>query len=94
MSFALSHYKLAFESQGGIERGNGAMLTAYLIGELSRRLANFDDAERYLDMARVAAHVAIRENGSDKPRSALARHLADLADRQSRCLYDTSLKLG
>jgi len=94
MTFALTHYKLAFESQGGIERGNGAMLTAYLIGELSRRLAQYEEAERYLDMARVAAHVAIRENANDRPRSALARHLADLADRQSRCLYDTSLKLG
>lgn len=94
MTFALSHYKLAFEAHGGLERGNGAMLTAYLIGELSRRLANYDDAERYLDMARMAAHVTIRENANDRPRAALARHLADLAERQSRCLYDTSLKLG
>lgn len=92
MEFALSHYKQAFESHGGIERGNGAMLTAYLIGELSRRLSNYEDAERYYDMARVAAHVAIRENGADKPRSALARHLADLADRQSRRLYDNALR--
>lgn len=94
MTCALTHYKMAFESHGGIERGNGAMLTAYLIGELSRRLANFDDAERYLDMARVAAHVAIRENAGDKPRSALARHLAELADRQSRTLYETTQKSG
>lgn len=94
MASALTHYKQAFESQGGIERGNGAMLTAYLIGELSRRLACFDDAERYLDMARMAAHVAIKDNAHDKPRSALARHLAELADRQSRVLYDASTKLG
>jgi hypothetical protein len=87
-----SHYKQAFEAQGGIDRGNGAMLTAYLIGELSRRLACFDDAERYLDMARVAAHVAIKENGHDKPRTALARHLAMLAEKQSQSLNQTTFK--
>lgn len=92
LSRARSHYKQAFEAQGGIDRGNGAMLTAYLIGELSRRLACFDDAERYLDMARVAAHVAIKENGHDKPRTALARHLAMLAEKQSQSLYQTTFK--
>lgn len=89
---ARSHYKQAFEAQGGIDRGHGAMLTAYLIGELSRRLACFDDAERYLDMARVAANVAIKENGHDKPRSALARHLAMLAEKQSQLLYQATFK--
>lgn len=92
LSRARSHYKQAFEAQGGIDRGNGAMLTAYLIGELSRRLACFDDAERYLDMARVAAHVAIKANGHDKPRTALARHLAMLAEKQSQSLYQTTFK--
>jgi hypothetical protein len=91
---SLSHYKKAFEAQGGIEAGNGAMLTAYLIGELSRRLGYFDDAERHLDMARLSAHVAIIENGADKPRSALARHIAVLAERQSHLLYDSTSHSG
>ncbi len=90
MTMSRAYYKVAFEAQGGIDRGNGAMLTAYLIGELSRRLACFDDAERYLDMARVAAHVAIRENGHDKPRTALARHVAALAERQAQTLYSVT----
>lgn len=88
LSRSLSHYKQAFEANGGIESGNGAMLTAYLIGELSRRLANFDDAERFLDMARMAAQATIAENPADRPRTALARHLAVMAERQSQSLYD------
>jgi hypothetical protein len=85
---SLSHYKQAFDAHGGIDAKNGAMLTAYLIGELSRRLSRFEDAERYLDMARAAAHVAISEHQTDRPRTALARHLAALAEKQSRALYD------
>lgn len=87
MTMSRAYYKEAFAAQGGIDRGNGAMLTAYLIGELSRRLACFEDAERYLDMARVAAHVVIKESGDDKPRAALARHLAALAEKQAMSLY-------
>lgn len=94
LAFSRTHYKRAFEAQGGIDRGHGAMMTAYLIGELSRRLSCFDEAERYLDMARVAASLAIKESGQDKPRSALARHLAHLAERQSQALYEASSKLG
>lgn len=86
MECALYHYKLAFAAHGGIESGNGAMLSAYLIGELSRRLANFDDAEQYLDMARLAAHATIADNLDDRPRTALARHISVLAEKQSRSL--------
>lgn len=90
LALALSHYREAFEAQGGIESGNGAMLTAYLIGELSRRLGRFDEAERFLDMARMAAHVAIADNRADRPRTALARHIAFMAERQSQSLNDST----
>lgn len=91
LELSLSHYRQSFEAHGGIEGQSGAMLTAYLIGELSRRLSRFDDAERFLDMARMAANVSIAEHRADRPRTALARHLAALAEKQSRALYDSKL---
>lgn len=87
---ALHHYKLAFDAHGGIAAGNGAMMTAYLIGELARRLAYFDEAERHFALAREAAAAAIADSGADRSRSALARHIADLAERQASRLYDVA----
>lgn len=89
LALSRRHYLAAFDSHGGIDSGNGAMLTAYLIGELSRRLARYDDAERYLDMARLAANIATVEKGAENPQSALARHIAVLAERQAGLLFDT-----
>ena len=85
MALSLGHYRRAFETQGRAESGHGPLVTAYMIGELSRRLRRWDDAERFLGWSREAALAMISEQGPTRPNTALARHIAALAELQLAC---------
>ncbi len=85
LAMSLGHYRRAFEVQGRSDSGHGPVVTAYMIGELSRRLQRWDDAERFLGWSREAAMAMIHEHGSARPHTALARHIASLAETQLAC---------
>lgn len=89
LEHALLHYRRLADSEEAPCSRNGRIMTLYMIGELSRRLGKSEDAANYMAQARTAAAEVIETSGRERTHSALARHIATMAEQQMRRLWET-----
>ncbi|MEW5701254.1 MAG: DUF2225 domain-containing protein [Candidatus Zixiibacteriota bacterium] len=90
LQLACRHYRQAYEEGRGIEPGNAQIQVAYMVGELARRVGEYDEAQRYLTLAARLGRDWIRQMGTDKTKAALARHIVDLSVEQMHELRDAA----
>ncbi len=84
LTFAVKHYKLAFENGKEISPGNQQIQATYMIAELSRRIGDFDQAKEYFNNTIRTGQEYIYRHKGDQSRTALARKILELAIEQGR----------
>lgn len=90
LRFSLKHYRIAYEAGRNIEPGNAHIQIVYMIGELARRVDEVDEARQYFDVAIRLGREWIHQHSADRSRTALARHIVDLAIEQTHLINDQS----
>lgn len=84
MGFSLKYYKQSFEQSRDISPGNQQIQAAYLIGELSRRVGDYDEAKKYFNVAIRTGQDLVNKNKDDVNKAALARKILELAFEQGK----------
>lgn len=79
-------HRQAYEEGRGIEPGNAQIQVAYLVGELARRVGEFDQAAQYFNVAVRTGREWMHQMHNDTTKTALARHIVDLATEQMRTM--------
>jgi hypothetical protein len=88
---SLEHYRKAYREGRDIPPGNAQIQLAYMIGELSRRTARYTDARQFFDLAIRTGRQWIHKLQNDPTKTALARHIVDLAIDQVHAMRDAQL---
>ena len=94
LSLALEHYKKAFEEARDIPQGNTQIQLTYMIGELARRVGQYQEAQRYFNLAIRSGREWIHNLHDDQTKSAFARHVVDLAVEQMHKIRDSLAVAG
>lgn len=81
---AVYHYQQAFSNGKDIGAGNQQIQAAYLIGELSRRVGDYDGAKQFFNTTIKLGQEFIYENRREQSKTALARKILELAIEQGR----------
>lgn len=79
---SLENYRLAYEEGHRVPKGNAQIQLTYMVGELSRRCGRLRDAQQYLNSAVRIGREWIHQHQKDPTKSAMARHIVDLAIEQ------------
>ncbi len=86
---ALKYYHRAYETARDTSGGNQKIQLAYMIGELARRIGEFDRAQEFFNVAMRGGQEIIHANRGDESRSALARKIIEMArDQVKECRTD------
>lgn len=85
---SLKYYRAAYESGRNVEPGNAHIQIVYMIGELARRVDELQQALQYFDAAIRLGREWIHQHGDDRSRTALARHIVELAVEQTHLIND------
>jgi len=88
---SLEHYRKAYREGRDIPPGNAQIQLAYMIGELSRRTARYTDARQFFDLAIRTGREWMHKLKNDPTKTALARHIVDLAIDQVHAMRDAEL---
>jgi hypothetical protein len=89
MSLSLSHYRTAYREGRAIPAGNPQIQLAYMIGELARRVDDYDVAQEFLNLAIRTGRDWIHKLNSDPTKTALARRIVELAVEQLHSVRDS-----
>ncbi len=84
MKLALKYYKQSYREVGDVDPKNQRIQAAYLIGELSRRVGDCQEAESYFEEARRIGRDFIQRNQNDASKIALAQKIVELATKQGK----------
>ncbi len=84
LSEAIVHYKKALETHGAIISENQKVQVSYLVAELSRRVDNNEQANRYFNETIKKGQEIIARYHNDKSRTAITRKILELAVEQSK----------
>lgn len=76
---SLDHYRKAYREGRDIPPGNAQIQLAYMIGELSRRTGRLTNSRQFFDLAIRTGRQWIHKLQNDPTKTALARHIVDLA---------------
>ncbi|MBN4076242.1 DUF2225 domain-containing protein [Gemmatimonas aurantiaca] len=90
MEFSIEAYQKALEGGKEVASGSQQVQVLYLIGELLRRIGQFDKAREYFNGALKTGQEFIRRYQSDTSRIALAKRVLELAMEQSQLAKDQS----
>jgi hypothetical protein len=85
---SLEHYRKAYREGRDIPQGNAQIQLAYMIGELSRRTGRYIDARQFYDLTMRTGRQWIHKLKSDPTKTALARHIVDLAIDQVHAMRE------
>lgn len=85
---SLEHYRKAYREGRDIPQGNPQIQLAYMIGELSRRTGRYPDARQFYDLAIRTGRQWIHKLQADPTKTALARHIVDLAIDQVHAMRE------
>ena len=94
LSLALAHYKKAFEEARDIPPGNTQIQLTYMIGELARRVGQYQEAQQFFNLAIRSGREWMQTMANDQTKTALARHVVDLAIEQMHSIRDTLAAAG
>ncbi|MBI5867634.1 MAG: DUF2225 domain-containing protein [candidate division Zixibacteria bacterium] len=89
LTLALDHYTKSFEEARDIPAGNAQIQLTYMIGELARRVGQYQTAQQYFNLAIRTGREWLHKMGDDPTKSALARHVVDLAVEQMHTIRET-----
>lgn len=92
LEFSINSYQLALESGKEVSAGSQEMQVMYLIGELQRRIGNFDKAREYFNGSLKVGQDFVRRFQNDSSRTALAKRILELAMEQSQLAKEQSKK--
>ena len=81
---AVDYYKTAFKESRDIAPGNQQIQASYLIAELSRRIGDYEQANRYFNTTIRSGQELVYRHKGDRSRTALARKILELAIEQGR----------
>jgi len=84
MGLSLRYYKQSFEQSRDISPGNQQIQAAYLIGELSRRVGDYEEAKKYFNVAIRTGQDFVNKNKDDVNKTALARKILESAFEQGK----------
>jgi uncharacterized protein (DUF2225 family) len=84
IKLSLKYYKQSFEQSRDISPGNQQIQATYLIGELSRRVGDYEEARKYFNVAIRAGQDFVNKNREDVNKIALARKVLELAFEQGK----------
>ncbi|GAB4317117.1 MAG: hypothetical protein Kow0074_05520 [Candidatus Zixiibacteriota bacterium] len=90
LQLSLENYRLAYEEGHRVPKGNAQIQLAYMVGELSRRCGRTREAQQYLNTAVRSGREWIHEHQRDPTKSAMARHVVDLAIEQLHRMREDS----
>jgi uncharacterized protein (DUF2225 family) len=82
MKLALKYYKKSYQEIRDITQENQKIQAAYLIAELSRRVGDYREAERYFEEVKSTGQDFIRINRNDPNKIALAQKIVELTTKQ------------
>jgi hypothetical protein len=85
---SLDHYLKAYREGRDIAPGNAQIQLAYMIGELSRRTGRLANSRQFFDLAIRTGREWIHKLDNDPTKTALARHIVDLAIEQVHAMRD------
>ncbi len=85
---SLGHYRKAYREGRDIPQGNAQIQLAYMIGELSRRTGLYTDSRQFFDLAIRTGRQWIHKLQNDPTKTALARHIVDLAIDQVHAMRE------
>jgi hypothetical protein len=88
LAASLEHYRKAYREGRDIPPGNAQIQLAYMIGELSRRTGQSADSRQFFDLAIRTGREWIRKLNNDPTKTALARHIVDLAIEQVHAMRE------
>jgi len=81
---AVQYYEKAYQSSGEISQGIQQVQAAYLIGELSRRVNNSENANQYFNQAIRLGREIVMGKKSDKSTVGFTKKLLEMAMEQAR----------
>ncbi|HSH00454.1 MAG TPA: DUF2225 domain-containing protein [candidate division Zixibacteria bacterium] len=84
LELSIEYYKRALETGKEVSAGSQQAQVCYLIGELSRRIGQFETAREYFNGALKAGQAFVQKYRNDTSRTALARRVLELAMEQSQ----------
>jgi tetratricopeptide (TPR) repeat protein len=94
LSLSVEHYKKAFEEARDIPPGNTQIQLTYMIGELARRVGQYQEAQQFFNLAIRSGREWIHTMNSDQTKTAMARHVVDLAVEQMHTIRETLAAAG
>jgi uncharacterized protein (DUF2225 family) len=83
LKWALGYYKQSYQEIRDIDQENQEIQAAYLIGELSRRVGDYQGAKGYFDQAKRIGEDFVERNRDDLNKIALAQKIVELAKKQA-----------
>ena len=81
---AVQYYEKAYQSSGEISQGIQQVQAAYLIGELSRRVNNTENANQYFNQAIRLGREIVMGKQADKSTVSFTQKLLETAKEQAR----------
>jgi len=82
LAASLNHYRIAYREGRDVPPGNAQIQLAYMIGELARRTGELSESRQFFDLAIRTGRDWIHKLNSEPTKTALARHIVDLAIEQ------------
>ncbi|MCK4856977.1 MAG: DUF2225 domain-containing protein [candidate division Zixibacteria bacterium] len=82
--YAIEYYSAALEDGYEVQPGNQQIQATYLIAELSRRIARYEEARQYFNNAIRLGQQFIFDHRGDQTRTALAKKILELALEQGK----------
>jgi len=89
LSLSLDHYKKAFVEARDIPPGNTQIQLTYMIGELARRVGQYQEAQQYFNLAIRSGREWIQKLQDDPAKTAFARHVVELTIEQMHKIRET-----
>lgn len=84
LEYAVKYYVKMYEDGRSVGEGNQQIQALYMIGELSRRIGEYDQAKEYFNKTIRSGQEFIHKNRQDQSRTALAKKILELAIEQGR----------
>lgn len=94
MEFAVESYQKALQSGKEVSAGKLQIQVCYLIGELSRRIGDYDKAREFFNSVMKVGQAYVRQHQGDKSRTALPQKILDLAVEQSQLAKESARKVS
>ncbi len=94
LSLSLEHYRKAYVEERDIPQGNTQIQLAYMIGELARRVGQYDEAMQFFNVAVRSGRDWMHKLNNDQTNTALAKHLVELALEQSHRIREALAVAG